>query len=243
MFRKELPLFRLQKALLAGFAIIGALGAKYLLISMGARRTLLLQYLIALVGWSITLFTLFFDLPLVFMLARPLHGLHIGLVSVCVPIYLNELAHISVQGICGCFHYLFAVFGILLAYVFGVSNESFKVSFNYIILAMSLFPIVLTIAGFLLAKYFLSESPKYIFIREQDPESCKRVLLNLRRDDNIDQELEAIRHEARSNNGKDLGFSDLLSTPYRQILYYAVGLQILHQLCALSSVYISKSYN
>ncbi|MGV3641099.1 MAG: sugar porter family MFS transporter [Adhaeribacter sp.] len=156
----------------------------------------------------------------IFLLFRFLGGIGVGVSSVTAPLYISEIAPARSRGkLVGLFQFN-VVFGILIAYLsnylFGGSGEQ---DWRWM-LGVQAFPSFL----FLVAIYFVPESPRWLIIKRGQVESAKKTLRIANPDANIDQMVYEIKHSAEDAQGhqtKARLFSRQHATPIMLAVLFA----------------------
>lgn len=156
----------------------------------------------------------------VFLLFRFLGGIGVGVSSVTAPLYISEIAPARSRGkLVGLFQFN-VVFGILIAYLsnylFGGSGEQ---DWRWM-LGVQAFPSLL----FLVAIYFVPESPRWLILKRGQVETAKKTLRIANPDANIDQMVYEIKHSAEDAQGhqtKARLFSRQHATPIMLAVLFA----------------------
>jgi sugar porter (SP) family MFS transporter len=134
----------------------------------------------------------------IFLIFRFLGGIGVGVSSVTAPLYISEIAPARSRGkLVGLFQFN-VVFGILIAYLsnflFGGTGEQ---DWRWM-LGVQAFPSFL----FLVAIYFVPESPRWLIIKKGQVETAKKTLRIANPEANIDQMVYEIRHSTQDAQGQ-----------------------------------------
>ena len=159
---------------------------------------------------------------------RVVLGLGVGAASALVPSYISESAPTDVRGSLSSLFQLAITLGILLAYlVNGVfaGAEDWRWP-----LGLAFIPAVVLFVGM----YFLPETPRWLVSKNRE-EEAKRVLRRTRSEEEVDNELQEIRH-VEEEEEQQAGIGELLSPWVRPILVVGVGLAIFQQLVGINTV-------
>ena len=156
----------------------------------------------------------------VFLLFRFLGGIGVGVSSVTAPLYISEIAPAKSRGkLVGLFQFN-VVFGILIAYLsnylFGGTGEQ---DWRWM-LGVQAFPSLL----FLIAIFFVPESPRWLIIKRGQVETAKKTLRIANPEANIDQMVYEIKHSAEDAQGhqtKARLFSRQHATPIMLAVLFA----------------------
>ncbi|XP_066253091.1 facilitated trehalose transporter Tret1-like [Euwallacea similis] len=207
-------------------AFAGAIPAGPLCHLLGRKTTL--QVLIAplFISWIIIAF--FYRSLYLLYFARFLAGISSGGVSVAVPMYVSELAHISIRGTLGTFFQVQITIGILIEYLLGDIVPGIRT----LSLVSSVLPIV-----FLLAFAFVPESPVYLCQKAKFEEAHKSLTWFRGQDYNIEDELVNITEELKEGAKNKTSLSDLVSCKATSKgLIIAFGLMAFQQLSGVNAV-------
>ena len=163
-----------------------------------------------------------------FLIARFAGGLAIGVASVLGPLYIAEIAPAAIRGRLVSFNQMAIVSGILLAYfsnwVLSFQGEaSWRPMF-----AVAAIPSV----GFLIALFFVPESPRWLAERGRDPEALD-VLTRVNGAAAARLELDSIRESISGQSGS---WSELLEPRFRRALILGITLAILQQITGVNTI-------
>ncbi|KGL96940.1 Solute carrier family 2, facilitated glucose transporter member 5, partial [Charadrius vociferus] len=161
----------------------------------------------------------------VIILSRVIMGIYAGLASNVVPMFLGEISPKNLRGAIGVVPQLFITLGILVAQIFG-------------------WPVLLGLTGIpsviqLLILPFFPESPRYLLIQKGDEEQARHALQKLRGWDDVDDEIEEMRQEDRSE--KEEGqFSVLSLCTFRGLRWQLISIIVMmmgQQLSGVNAVF------
>ncbi|NXS57509.1 GTR5 protein, partial [Brachypteracias leptosomus] len=177
---------------LGGF--FGSLMVWPLVNNCGRKGTLLLNNLFS-IGAAILMGTS--ELAKTFeviIFSRVIMGIYAGLASNVVPMFLGELSPKNLRGAIGVIPQLFITVGILVAQILGL---------NIILGSAEGWPVLLGITGIpsliqLLTLPFFPESPRYLLIQKGNEEQARQALQKLRGWSDVDDEIEEMCQEDRS---------------------------------------------
>lgn len=207
---------------LAG-AALGAAVAGYFSDRFGRRPVLLVNAIIFGVFAVVT--GLSNGLPL-FLAARFLVGLAIGVTSMITPLYIAELAPTSIRGALVTLNQLAIVIGIAVAYyvdyLFSGSSDWRAMFISAVI------PSVLL----LVALIFLPESPRWMAARGHF-ERARKILARLESPQEVDRNM----GELQRVTGEDrLRFWDLFAPRFRKPLIIGIGLAVFQQITGVNTI-------
>uniref|UniRef100_A0A8C7EAN8 Solute carrier family 2, facilitated glucose transporter member 5 n=1 Tax=Nothoprocta perdicaria TaxID=30464 RepID=A0A8C7EAN8_NOTPE len=141
----------------------------------------------------------------VIILSRIIMGIYAGLASNVVPMFLGEMSPRNLRGAVGIVPQLFITIGILIAQVLGLNSLLGNAKGWPVLLGLTGIPSLIQ----LLILPFFPESPRYLLIQKGDEEQARQALQKLRGWDDVDDEIEEMRQEDRSE--KEEGHISVLS--------------------------------
>ncbi|KAM8796340.1 solute carrier family 2, facilitated glucose transporter member 5-like [Eudromia elegans] len=130
----------------------------------------------------------------VIILSRVIMGIYAGLASNVVPMYLGEMSPRNLRGAVGIMPQLFITIGILVAQILGLNSILGNVKGWPVLLGLTGIPSLIQ----LLILPFFPESPRYLLIQKGNEEQARQALQKLRGWDDVDDEIEEMRQEDRS---------------------------------------------
>lgn len=207
---------------LAG-AAIGAGCAGYFGDRYGRRPVLIVTAI--LFGVFAVLTGMANGLPL-FLAARFMVGIAVGIASMLTPLYIAELAPPKIRGALVTLNQLAIVTGIVVAYYV---DYLFSASFNWRAMFISA---VLPSVVLLIALVFLPESPRWLVVRRQEDEAY-RILDRIESSEDARRHLEELK--AVTGSGR-LRFRDLFGGRFRKPLMIGVGLAIFQQITGVNAI-------
>ncbi|XP_058457766.1 solute carrier family 2, facilitated glucose transporter member 1 isoform X2 [Malaya genurostris] len=183
--------------------VIGSLGGAWVADKLGRKRSYLSCGILLVLGGICFQFCRAIGSVELLLLGRVLVGLAAGLTTSTVPMYLTELAPISLRGALGVFASIGVTGGVVVGQVmsleeiFGTDELwQFALSF-YVILVITFF----------VPYHWLPESPKYLYvIRKRQDEAIyeiRRLGGKNAEDDYVKLQIEAMRSEDTTNTGCD----------------------------------------
>ncbi|MCL5005954.1 MAG: sugar porter family MFS transporter [Acidobacteria bacterium] len=207
---------------LAG-AAVGAAVAGYFGDRFGRRPVLIVNAI--LFGAFAVITGLANGLPL-FLAARLIVGVAVGVASMLTPLYIAELAPPKIRGALVTLNQLAIVTGIVVAYYV---DYLFSASAGW--RGMFISAVVPSVI-LLVALIFLPESPRWLVTRQQ-PDAAFRIL------DRVESTQEARRHleELQDVTQADrLRFRDLFGERFRRPLLIGVGLAVFQQVTGVNTI-------
>jgi MFS transporter, SP family, arabinose:H+ symporter len=232
-----------QEGLAGASAILGcipgALGAGFLSDCFGRRS--MLVWCALLFGVSAVLSAIPNTLGL-FVTARFIGGLGIGMASNICPVYIAEIAPERWRGRLGTLFQLGIVTGIFLTLfvnklIQGMGDEAWNIAMGWRwMLGMEVVPAI----AFIALLFAVPESPRWLAQKGRKTEA-RSVLTKVDGPEHAEKELTAIREAARQEEGK---FSELFHGPFRRPLVLACVLMACSQFCGINAIiyYSSKIF-
>ncbi|KAM7397155.1 hypothetical protein PAMP_020149 [Pampus punctatissimus] len=237
LLKKEMNLDALWQELLVsstvGAAAVSALSGASLNGWLGRKICILVASFIFSVGGIIM--SLSPD-KVVLLVGRITVGLGIGIASMTVPVYIAEVSPSHLRGQLVTINTLFITGGQFIASVVdGAFSYMSHDGWRYM-LGLSVVPAALQFVGF----FFLPESPRWL-LQKGRSEEARRVLSQIRREQDVDEEYNSIRtsieEEEKEAGGGGLVILRILShPPTRRALVVGCGLQMFQQLSGINTV-------
>ncbi|XP_066059062.1 solute carrier family 2, facilitated glucose transporter member 5-like isoform X2 [Chamaea fasciata] len=141
----------------------------------------------------------------VIILSRVIMGVFAGLASNVVPMFLGEMSPKNLRGAIGVVPQLFITIGILSAQILGLNSILGNVKGWPVLLGLTGIPSLIQ----LLTLPFFPESPRYLLIQKGNEEQARRALQRLRGREDVDDEIQEMYQEDRSE--KEEGQFSVLS--------------------------------
>ncbi|NXM56683.1 GTR5 protein, partial [Illadopsis cleaveri] len=141
----------------------------------------------------------------VIILSRVVMGIFAGLASNVVPMFLGEMSPKNLRGAIGVVPQLFITIGILSAQILGLSSILGNAEGWPVLLGLTGIPSLIQ----LLTLPFFPESPRYLLIQKGNEEQARRALQRLRGREDVDDEIQEMYQEDRSE--KEEGQFSVLS--------------------------------
>ena len=200
----------------AGFA--GSFGDRY-----GRRPVLLVN---AVLFGVFAVLTGMANGQVLFLVARFVVGVAVGVASMLTPLYIAELAPPKIRGALVTLNQLAIVTGIVVAYYV---DYLFSGSSNWRAMFISA---VIPSVILLVALVFLPESPRWLVVRERVEEAF-RILDRVESTDDARRHLEELKVVAETDK---LRFRDLFSGRFKRPLMIGVGLAIFQQITGVNAI-------
>ncbi|NWR08050.1 GTR5 protein, partial [Paradoxornis webbianus] len=141
----------------------------------------------------------------VIILSRVVMGIFAGLASNVVPMFLGEMSPKNLRGAIGVVPQLFITIGILSAQILGLNSILGNAGGWPVLLGLTGIPSLIQ----LLTLPFFPESPRYLLIQKGNEEQARRALQRLRGRQDVDDEIQEMYQEDRSE--KEEGQFSVLS--------------------------------
>ncbi|XP_050310332.1 facilitated trehalose transporter Tret1-like [Anthonomus grandis grandis] len=213
-------------------AFIGAIPTGSIVHHIGRKRTLQILILPLLISWILIAYY-YHCIPVVYF-ARFIAGLSAGGISVAAPMYVSELAHISIRGTLGTFFQVQITVGLLIGYLFGGIITDLRL----LSLVSSILPLI-----FLLSFAFIPESPVYLCEISNMEDAAKNLVWFRGQTYDVDDELLKITEDIKESRKVKAKISDLVKTKATfKGLIVGFGLMIFQQLSGINAVLFYTNY-
>ena len=208
--------------LLAG-AAVGALFSGWLSRQFGRKKVLVLS---ALIFTGATLFTITLHDFSLFLAARFIMGLGVGVASFVAPLYLSEIAPYKIRGALIALYQLMITIGIFLMFL---SNAALEHTGQWrLMLGVLLIPSLIMLIG----TFTLPESPRWLALKGRF-DDAKDTLNKIRSNkDEVEFELAEIRETMQT---KSSGFSLLTKGYFLKVVFLGILLQTLQQFSGMNA--------
>lgn len=213
---------------IVGGAMAGRLADRY-----GRRRLILVASLVFIAGALLSAIAP--DNGVSFLVgARILLGWAVGAASALVPAYLSEMAPAKVRGRLSGLNQVMIVTGMLLSYVADFFMVGLPEAWGWrIMLGAALVPAIALFLGTLR----LPESPRFL-VRNGLIDAARQVLVTVRPEESIENELEEIRRTVHSEQGLAKGhYKTLLQGRYRPLVIAGLGVAALQQFQGANAIF------
>lgn len=225
---QEFNLDEASKGFVAGYllagAAVGALFSGWLSRKFGRKKVLMLAA--AMFTFSI-LFTISSHTFNIFLMARFVTGLAIGIASFVAPLYLSEIAPFKIRGGLIAMYQLMITVGIFLMFL---SNASLSFTGSWrIMLAVLLVPSLIMLIG----TFTLPESPRWMALVGRVDEA--RDILNTIRESREEAEFE-LNEIKDAIKTKSSGLSLLCKGYFLKVVFLGIILQLLQQMSGINAV-------
>jgi sugar porter (SP) family MFS transporter len=205
-------------------AVLGALIAGPLTDRTGRRTTILAAAVVFALG-SVAAALATGTGTLV--VARFALGVAIGSAAASVPVYIAEVSPPRVRGRLVSLQQFAITLGILVSYVIGYLL-SFADAWRWM-LALGAVPAVILFVGMLV----LPESPRWLISRHRYEEARSVLVRTADPDENIDEEIEQIKHQEEEETGT---YRELFSPALRPALTVGVGIAFFNPMVGVNAV-------
>ncbi|NWW41835.1 GTR5 protein, partial [Panurus biarmicus] len=171
----------------------------------------------------------------VIILSRVVMGIFAGLASNVVPMFLGEMSPKNLRGAIGVVPQLFITIGILAAQILGLNSILGNAKGWPVLLGLTGIPSLIQ----LLTLPFFPESPRYLLIQKGNEEQARRALQRLRGWEDVDDEIQEMYQEDRSE--KEEGqFSVLSLFTFRGLRWQLISIIVMmagQQLSGVNGVF------
>ncbi|KAB0794305.1 hypothetical protein PPYR_11144 [Photinus pyralis] len=211
-------------SMLAIGALISAIPGGYIADRIGRRNINMLIAIPYIINWLLIVFA---SNAVMLYIARFFAGLATGAVCVTAPMYIGEIAEVSVRGRLGSFFQMCLCFGIFLTYLVGALLP--WVGLSWVLLAI---PIL-----FAIAMYFLPDTPVYLIKCGRVTDADKSLRYFRGPNYNVSNEMKVIEANLAASEEKKAGLKDLVaSRGNRKAMIAALGLMLFQQMSGINAV-------
>ncbi|TSR75266.1 Solute carrier family 2, facilitated glucose transporter member 3 [Bagarius yarrelli] len=222
-------------AIFSAGGMIGAVFVGTMVTKFGRRKSMLLCNILALIGGGLMGLSSVSRSYEMVILGRLVIGVFCGLYTGLTPMYVGELAPTALRGAFGTLHQLAIVIGILIAQILGLDSLLGSQLLWPLLLGLTVLPAVLQSIMLL----FCSESPRYLLINMQEEDNARKVLVRLRGNDDIEDDVQEMKEEAtKMAMEKKVSIPELFCNPiYRQPIIIAIVMNLSQQLSGINAVF------
>jgi SP family galactose:H+ symporter-like MFS transporter len=158
---------------------------------------------------------------------RVMIGIAVGAVSVCVPLYIAEIAPAKTRGALVTLNQLAITVGILMAFVAGTILDDYEGGWRYMFMSGSALAVL-----FGMAMLFLVESPRWL-VWQDDEQEARRILNDFGIDD-VDREIAAMKASLKTETG--LTWRDFGGPRIRPAMATGIGLYFFQQFVGINAI-------
>jgi len=201
--------------------------------TFGRKGGLLLNNILVAIAAVLMGFAQMADSFEMLLLGRLVIGINAGLNAGLAPMYLSEIAPISLRGAVGTVYQLIITISILLAQVFGMANVLGNEDGWPWLLILTAVPAVIQ----LVTLPFCPESPKYLLLDKDDEVKANDALIWLRGNVEVHEEMDIMKQEQESAKlVPKVTLKEMFSNPaLRSPLIIAVMMMLAQQLSGINA--------
>lgn len=215
--------FSLFNSLVCLGAIVGSFVGSYFLDQYGRKFTILSTTFFYTLGWCLIAAA---QNPAMFFIGRLICGTGVGISSLCVSVYISEIASPKYRGGLCSLQQLSVTIGIFIAYLIGT-----EITWRW----AAVFPIFVTCI-MTVGMFFMPESPRYDLARGQSHTALRN--LQWLRGSHYDaaDEIREIQENMDSASGEKIKLADF-TTPalYRPLVIGALAM-VFQQFCGINAI-------
>ncbi|KAK2496256.1 hypothetical protein MC885_003758, partial [Smutsia gigantea] len=202
---------------------------------LGRIKAMLVANILSLVGALLMGFSKLGPSHILIISGRSISGLYCGLISGLVPMYIGEIAPITLRGALGTLHQLAIVTGILISQVVGLEFILGNPEWWHILLGLSAVPAILQS----LLLFFCPESPRYLYIKLDEEVKAKKSLKKLRGGADVNKDITEMRKEKEEAScEKKVSIIQLFTNSiYQQPILVALMLHMAQQFSGINGIF------
>lgn len=226
-------LWQITKFLINIGAVFGGLSISVVCNKYGPKSGLLLNNVLASIATILMAVSKYMRSIETFFAGRFLIGINNGLTVGLCPMYITEIAPVSLRGAFGTFYHLFMILSYFLSEIFSLPEIFGNDSLWPILFVVPIFIIIFQVV----ALCFCVESPRYLMIIKSDPEKAEKSLKILRKQEDVSEELKEIKEEIEDVVIQKVTFRTLVTSGcYRFPLYIVLFSMLAQQLTGINAV-------
>uniref|UniRef100_H0X2F9 Solute carrier family 2, facilitated glucose transporter member 2 n=1 Tax=Otolemur garnettii TaxID=30611 RepID=H0X2F9_OTOGA len=208
----------------------GFLGDKF-----GRVKAMLIANSLSFVGALLMGFSKLGPSHILIIAGRSISGLYCGLISGLVPMYIGEIAPVSLRGALGTLHQLAVVTGILVSQIVGLDFILGNHELWHVLLGLSAVRAVLQS----LLLFFCPESPRYLYIKLDEEVKAKNSLKRLRGFDDVTKDINEMRKEREETASEQkVSIKQLFTnSSYRKPLWVGLMLHAAQQFSGINGIF------
>jgi len=214
----------------------GAMGGGMVADKIGRKRGLIVSQITGLIGGVIMAISSPTSSWEVLLVGRLVVGVTAGLNTVLVPMYVSEIAPVSLRGGLGVFNQLAVTSGIFVGQILGLSQILGNDDGWPWLLAVTVIPCVVQLA----ILFTSPRSPRYLAIAMGQVEEARKELMKLRNNDDemVDRELEEMKEEKEAEQEPEMSIFQLLgSNKLRQALIICIVMHFSQQFSGMVAIF------
>ncbi|CAF0733335.1 unnamed protein product [Brachionus calyciflorus] len=228
-------LWSVTNGLLPLGAAFGGISSGLIADKFGRKNGMILTNIFVIICGVLNLISKFVKAYETLIVARFFSGLFCGLFTGILPLYLTELPPQNLRGSAGTLNQLLIVLGILITNIMGLRDILGSEDRWPILVTIMLAPALAHIGLF-----FAAESPKYLYIKKNNPELARETLKRLRgyNENLVNAEMKMLQDEKIAmDSQKEVSWGDLFTVPsLRHPLIIAVCIHIAQQFSGINAV-------
>ncbi|XP_053455700.1 solute carrier family 2, facilitated glucose transporter member 2 [Nycticebus coucang] len=201
----------------------------------GRIKAMLIANSLSFVGALLMGFSKLGPSHILIIAGRSISGLYCGLISGLVPMYIGEIAPVSLRGALGTLHQLAVVTGILVSQIVGLDFILGNYELWHILLGLSAVRAVLQS----LLLFFCPESPRYLYIKLDEEVKAKNSLKRLRGFDDVTKDINEMRKEREETASEQkVSIIELFTNPsYQKPILVGLMLHAAQQFSGINGIF------
>ncbi|KAM3133557.1 hypothetical protein pb186bvf_014399 [Paramecium bursaria] len=218
-------------------AAFGAISSGPMLSSFTIRQSMIITDCIGILGSGLQLII---QLPFLYA-ARFVLGVAVGLNSSLVPQYINLFSPKDLSGSLGAMNQMMINLGVLTGLAFGLGFDEDGTEKSYMLFVFDFGMLACALRTCFLLLIYTDEPPQY-YLKIGDNQQAKHVLCTLYKTEHVNEILERLNQETKSNLSKRQSYSDCLRNPviYPRVIIGSV-LSLIQQFSGINAILIYSS--
>ncbi|KAK3599591.1 hypothetical protein CHS0354_035832 [Potamilus streckersoni] len=203
-------LWAITVSIFAVGGMIGGFSAGYWANRFGRRGALLRNNVLAVIGALVLFSSKYAKSYEMLIVGRFIIGINAGINTGIAPLYLSEIAPLSLRGFCGTLNQLAICSGVMTSQILGLSYVLGTDDLWQFAVGFSVIPVIFQLCTLSCCP----ESPRYLFLTKDEVDDAEIALQWLRKSIDVSDEIDEMASEKLAQSkSKKFSFGDLLKSP------------------------------
>ncbi|KAB7497116.1 Glucose transporter type 1 [Armadillidium nasatum] len=227
-------IFAVSVSIFAIGGMFGGFSGGYIGTKFGRKRGLLINNLLGIGGACLMAFSKLLMSYEMLIVGRLVIGINCGLNTSLVPMYISEIAPLTLRGGLGTVNQLAVTIGLLLSQVLGLKNLLGNEDAWPILMGLAILPAIMQ----LVLLPVCPESPRYLLLSCQREDEARRALRRLRASSHVEEDIIEMRAEETANQAEAqiTTFQLIRSRSLRMPLTIGIVMQLSQQLSGINAI-------